>query len=307
MSTERRRLVGIKRNLVRRAQIYEAIRAFFREEGFLEVETPVRLREIAPEGHILPFHCDDWYLSTSPELHMKRLLAAGYDCIFQFSRSFRRQESGRWHNPEFTMLEWYRAGADDMKMMEDTENLVLAVSQQLGYSSIITYQKQSIDLSSPWPKFPIRQIFKSAAGYDPVLDTDPVKFDMALVEKVIPSLPTVRPAIIMDYPASMASLSRLKADEQVAERAEVFIAGLELANAFSELCDPKEQTARFEEERALIKKEQGRDAPMPDKFLAALPEMPASGGIALGVDRLVMLFCDAASIDEVMPFTEETA
>ena len=146
------------------------------------------------------------------------------------------------------------------------------------------------------------------AGWDPTVSHEPQRFDDDLLFKVLPALPQDRPVILADYPATMASLSRRKPDNHnVAERAEVFICGLELANAFTELTDVAEQRRRFEEEIVQIRQTQKREAEMPEQFLRALPDMPPSGGIALGMDRLVMLFCDAASIDEVMPFTTDTA
>ncbi|MBI2851172.1 MAG: EF-P lysine aminoacylase GenX [Chloroflexi bacterium] len=302
LSSERQRLTRIRANLERRALIYEFTRAFFRQQGFLEVETPVRMPEIAPEQHIKPFESEGWFLSTSPELHMKRLLAAGYDKLFQFSHSFRKGERGRWHNPEFTLLEWYHAGASYLDMLADTEKLVTALAGRLGLDSVIHYQGQTIDLSLPWRRLTVREIFRSAAGWDPMSEADPLRFDTDLVNKVVPAF-AGQPTLLLEYPAAMASLSRLKPGEPgVAERGEVFIGGLEIANAFSELRDAREQEKRFREEIEHIQKTQGRKAAMPRKFLEALRYLPECGGIALGVDRLVMLLCDAASIDEVTAF-----
>ena len=141
---EPERLARLKTNLRRRALIYEYIRAFFKEQDFLEVETPIRAPAIAPEQFIVPFQSEDWFLSTSPELHMKRLLAAGYERIFQFSHCFRKGERGRWHNPEFIMLEWYRAGADYNQIILDIEQLVAALAGKLGLRNKIEYQGQVI-------------------------------------------------------------------------------------------------------------------------------------------------------------------
>ena len=131
MPPERERLARIKSNLKSRAQIYDLAREFFRGRGFLEVETPVRVPTIAPEINIVPVESDGWYLITSPELHMKRLLAAGYEQIFQISHCFRKGERGRLHNPEFSLLEWYRAGANCMDMISDTEQLVTSLAEKL--------------------------------------------------------------------------------------------------------------------------------------------------------------------------------
>lgn len=302
---EHRRLICIKPNLQRRALIYRFTRAFFREQGFLEVETPIRLPEIAPERHITPFKSGDWFLVTSPELHMKRLLAAGYDRVFQISRCFRQGERGRQHNPEFTMLEWYRAGADYRQMIQDTEQLVMTLVSKLELNSVIHYRRRRIDLTLPWPRMTVCQAFRQAAGWDPILQPDALRFDIDLTSKVVPSFDSSRPTVLFDYPAAMASLSRLKPDEpEVAERAEVFIGGLELANAYSELRDSREQRERFQEEIAQIRQERGEKLALPQQFLQAVAHLPECGGIALGLDRLVMLFCNVDAIDEVIPFME---
>ncbi len=307
MSHEHQRLIRMKSNLQRRALICEFTRAFFVEQGFLEVETPVRVPNVAPELYIVPFESESWFLSTSPELYMKRLLAAGYDKLFQFSRCFRKGERGRWHNPEFTLLEWYRTGADYIQMLNDTERLVMMLSNRLGFGTIIQYQNQNIDLTSPWHQITVREAFIKEAGWNPIVESDPFRFDNDLVGKIVPSF-TGQPTVLLDYPAAMASLARLKPGEpEVAERGEVFIAGLEIANAYSELRDRREQERRFQKEIELIQEEPRRKAVMPRQFLEALRYLPECGGIALGMDRLVMLLCDANSIDDVMAFTIDLA
>ncbi len=312
---ERRRLSRLKPNLERRAHIYRHVRDFFQEQGFLEIETPVRMPEVAPEQHISPCAAEDWLLSTSPELHMKRLLSAGYEKIFQFGRCFRKGERGRWHNPEFTLLEWYRTGGDYKSMIDDTEQIVSAIAGRLG-DDHLSYQGQEIDLTLPWPRVTVREAFLKSAGWDPTSSlVIPAKagiqgegngvhdFDVDLVTKVVPDFAPGRPTVLIDYPAALGSLARLKpGDPSVAERAEVFIGGLELANAFSELNDRAEQTRRFREEIHQIGQLTGQQRNMPRKFLKSLADLPKCGGIALGVDRLVMLFCDTATIDDVMPF-----
>jgi len=302
------RLARIKPNLERRALINELTRKFFREQGFQEVETPIRIPAVAPELHIVPFNTEDWLLSTSPELHMKRLLAAGYNKLFQISRCFRKGERGRWHNPEFTMLEWYRAGADYMDMVHDTEQLVVTLADRLGLGSTIQYKGHKIDLAPPWPKITVRDAFLHAAGWNPVAAPDPLRFDDDLVGKVIPGFALSQPTVLYDYPALLASLARLKPDNPaVAERTEIFIGGLELANAYSELRDTPEQTRRFQMEIEKIQQERRQKMAMPTRFLQAIAHLPECGGIALGMDRLVMLFCNADSIDEVVAFTMDTA
>lgn len=306
MPAEQERLAKIKTNLKRRAQIYDLVREFFRGRGFLEVETPVRVPVIAPEINIVPIESDGEYLITSPELHMKRLLAAGYEKIFQISRCFRKGERGRLHNPEFSLLEWYSKGAGCMDMMRDTEQMVTMLIHKLDLSSILRYQGQIIDLSLPWPRITVRQAFIKSAGWDPVAGYDAERFDHDMAVLVLPQLEPCRPTILMEYPAAAASLARLKpGDSLVAERAEVFIGGLELANAYSELTDSQEQRKRFELEIAEIEQQQKRKMKMPESFIEAVGYMPECGGIALGMERLVMLLCDAGSIDEVTAFTAE--
>jgi elongation factor P--(R)-beta-lysine ligase len=306
MKDERDRLTNIRKNLEKRALINEYTRDFFREQGFLEVETPVRMPEIAPEQYIIPVQSEGWFLSTSPELHMKRLLAAGYERLFQFSRCFRKGELGQFHNPEFTMLEWYRTGANYLQMLDDTEKLTVRVAEQLGLPEKLKYQGNDIDLRMPWRRVTVKEAFSEASGWDPVSGYDPKRFDIDLVDKVVPSFGG-RATFLLEYPAAAASLSRLKKGSPgVAERGELFIAGLEIANAFSELRNPAEQEKRFKEEIIHIQKEQRRKAGMPLKFIEALHNLPECGGIALGVDRLVMLLCDAASIGKVMAFTDDS-
>jgi lysyl-tRNA synthetase class 2 len=305
---ESARLARIKDNLQRRAVIHDSIREFFRSEGFLEVDTPLLTPTMAPEAYIEPFSVGGWFLSPSPEIHMKRLLASGYGNIFQICHCFRKGERGSLHNPEFTMLEWYRLGADYVRIIQDTERLVLHVAASLGLGSIISYRNKEIDLTPPWPWVTVREAFRRAAGWDPISHPDGERFDADLVDNVIPALPLSRPGVLADYPAAGAAMARLKAaDPLVAERAEVFIGGLELANAYSELTDAAELEQRFQSEIERGRTQGGPETSMPRRFLEASANLPACGGIALGVDRLVMLLCDAASIDEVMAFPRDRA
>jgi len=308
MADEKLRLARLRSNLERRAQLFELTRRFFRQQGYLEVDTPVLAPAVAPELNIIPMESEGWYLAASPELHMKRLLAAGYERIFQISRSFRRGERGRWHNPEFSLLEWYRAGAGYLDMMDDTAGLVRFVAGELGLGDEINYQGQAIDLGLPWPRVTVSSLFLEHAGWDPAAAYDSARFDDDMALKILPALPAGRPLIMLDYPAPAASLARLKkSDARLAERAEVYIGGLELANAYSELTDAAEQRQRFLDEIAAIRAQRGKKMPLPESFLEAVGHMPECGGIALGMDRLTMLFCDAARIDEVIAFSAETA
>jgi lysyl-tRNA synthetase class 2 len=302
---ESRRLYNIKHKLECRARIMDGIRAFFMREIFLEIDTPLRVPAVAPEQFIHPYTSEGWFLSTSPELQMKRLLSAGYERIFQICRCFRRDERGRHHNPEFTMLEWYRAGADYQKIIADTENLVIFLAEKLGFGTDLTYQGKHIDLRLPWPRLSVRQAYIGWAGWDPFTDFDGMRFDDDLVNKIIPHFPANRPIVIMDYPRECAALARLKpGTSNTAERAEVFIAGLEIANAYSELTDPVEQEKRFKSEMAEMLKT-GKPAVWPDKFIKSVKNLPECTGIALGVDRLVMLLTDSAEIDEVIAFPSD--
>jgi len=308
MTAEQERLARLKDNLTRRAQIFELTRRFFQGQDFLEVETPARMPAVAPEANIIPLMSEDWYLITSPELHMKRLLAAGYERIFQICRCFRRAERGRLHNPECSLLEWYRAHADYNDIIKDTEKLMLFLAARILPDGRLSYQGREINLTPPWEHISVRRAYVKYAAWDPVAAYDERRFDEDMALKIMPSLPQDRPVVLKDYPREAASLARLKPGEpDIAERAEVFIGGLELANINSELNDRKEQMWRFTEEAARIEKAQGRRAPLPQSFLEAVGRMPPAGGAALGLDRLVMLLIDAASIDEVLAFTVDTA
>ncbi|WP_411814570.1 EF-P lysine aminoacylase EpmA [Dehalococcoides mccartyi] len=307
-SDERQRLKRLKDNLKRRMQILGLIRSFFNEQGFLEVETPVFIPSVAPERYIKPIECQNGYLSTSPELYMKRMLAAGYTTIYQISRCFRAEEKGRHHNPEFSMLEWYRVGTDYLQMITDTENLFYYIAMKLFGKPVVSYLGHNIDLTPPWERKTVHDAFRDIAGWNPIIMDDEKRFDEDIVLKIIPSFPSSRPIVLMDYPAKMASLARLnKTNPQVAERAEFFISGLEMANAYSELTDHLEQANRFAEEKWLIESEQNRRVVSPDKFLEAVKHLPVCAGNALGIDRLVMFFCNTDQIQDVMPFTADTA
>jgi elongation factor P--(R)-beta-lysine ligase len=302
---ESSRLAQIKSKLASRASIINGMRAFFTRQGFIEVETPLRVPAVAPEQFIHPYLSEGWFLSTSPELQMKRLLAAGYEKIFQTCHCFRKDERGRHHNPEFTMLEWYRAGTDYLGIIDDTEQLVLDLAAHSGSCGALSYQGKKIDLTPPWPQITVREAYLRWAGWDPTADFDGQRFDDDMVNKIIPSFAVDRPTVILDYPVECAALARLKSDAaRVSERAEIFIGGLEIGNLYSELNDPVEQEKRFRQEMESMQKA-GLPCVWPEKFIQAVKKMPDCGGIAVGVDRLVMLLCDAASIDEVVAFPSD--
>ncbi len=193
MDDERQRLLHLESNLKKRALIYNLIRQFFADRGFLEVETPVHVPVIAPEPYIIPFESDGWFLSTSPELYMKRMLAAGYKKLFQFSRCFRKGEQGRLHNPEFTMLEWYCTESDYLVIIQQVEDLIAYLVKYTGFKKI-TCRKLDFDISTPWSRITVRDAYIKYAGWNPVATPAPLSFDIDMVERVIPPfLKTIRP------------------------------------------------------------------------------------------------------------------
>lgn len=293
-------------NLLLRASIISSIRSFFVSQGFLEVDTPQRIPANAPEEYIEPFASRDWYLQTSPEMCMKRLLCRGHERIFQICHCWRSDERGGRHLPEFTMLEWYRSNSDYDELMRDCENLLRWVSAACGLSQGICYQGQRLDPCCDAQRLTVKEAFTRYASKDMFSAVADGSFDEIMVTRIEPSLPHHKPVILMNYPAEMAALARLNAaDTSVAERFELYLGGLELANGFSELNDPQEQRQRFE--LSNHKRQQAGLAPfpLPEPFLQELARMPPSAGIALGVDRLVMLFADAEKIDNVIAFTPE--
>jgi len=300
------RLATKKPFLLLRSRIISAVREFFFEKGYLEIETPILIPAPAPELHIDAIQAAGLFLHTSPELCMKRLLAAGYEKIFQICRCFREGERGSRHIPEFTLLEWYRAGAGYETLMDDCEEMLLHLSSTLGLGQTVLYQGKGIDLTPPWPRLKVKDAFRQYAGADLKDVLASGLFDEIMVTRVEPRLGFSKPTFLCDYPSSLAALARTKEKEpESAERFELYIAGVELANAFSELTDVQEQRRRFEAEREARRRLGKKIYPMPDRFLEALPSMPESAGIALGLDRLVMLFCDRKDIDSVVAFTPE--
>jgi elongation factor P--(R)-beta-lysine ligase len=288
--------------LMERGAIFNRVRSFFNEKGYLEVETPFRIPAPAPEAQIDAIPCDGWFLQTSPELCMKRMLAAGYQRIFQICRCWREGERGSRHLSEFTMLEWYRAGADYLDLMKETEELIRAAAA----AESIVYRGKRIELALPWQRITVAEAFRLYADCSVTEALERDLFDEIMVERIEPRLGAGRPTFIYDYPACCGALARLKAsDRSVAERFELYIGGLEIANAFSELVDAEEQRSRFAAESAQREASGKRVYPVAEKFLDALPQMPPSAGIALGLDRLVMVLLDKESIDEVVAFTTE--
>ncbi len=291
-----------RQRLEQRARIVQTIRAFFVARGYLEVETPHLLPGNAPELHIDPVAAAGGFLHTSPELCMKRLLAAGYRQIFQLSHCWRSGERGARHLPEYTMLEWYRQGCDYHALMKECEGLLAALVP----SGTLAWQGQAIDLTPPWERLTVREAFARYAAVDLDAALAEGSFDEVIALQIEPHLGRQRPTFLIEYPAACAALARTKpGDPTVAERFELYVAGMELANAFSELTDPDEQRRRFVAEEAGRRAAGKPPYPLPEKFLAELAGLDSAAGIALGVDRLAMLLTGAARIDEVVAFTPE--
>ena len=309
---ENARLQGLRPALAWRSRALHALRQWFQNAGFIEVDTPVRIPTPALELHIDAEPAGAGFLRTSPELHMKRLLAAGYPRLFQIGPCFRKGELGARHNPEYTMLEWYRSQADYLDMLRDTEELIshVAAATSRPPPSTVHCSLTAVHCSPlpppPWPRLTIEELFLRHAGWNPVEAYDAGRFEHDLVASIEPALPRDTPVFVMDYPSAAAALSRRKPGRaEVAERFELYIAGLEIANAFSELTDPVEQRQRFEE-CARERRAAGHAVyPLDEAFLSALAAgMPPAGGIALGVDRLVMALTGKRSLDDVIPFRE---
>ena len=340
--------------LLLREQVIQAIRQFFAKENFHEVETPLLVKSPGTEPYLEVFETklideqnqqQPAYLLTSPEYAMKKLLAGGLTKIYQICKSFRNRESlGGTHNPEFTILEWYRSDADYLDIMNDLANLILFIShhlqayyqQQTGQfaqeimerlqDSTLSYQGKSYDLSVPYQRLSVTEAFERFVGVraEQLLTVEGLRqaakkqhyplngqeswdelFYELFLNEIEPELAKLsRPMIIYDYPLSQAALSKPKADQpQFAERFELYLAGLELGNAFSELTDAQEQESRLKKE-LVLRQQLGKTAYQLDQdFIAALQSgMPETGGIAVGVDRLVMLFADASDIDQTLFF-----
>ena len=319
--------------LVRRADMLKSVRAFFDRNGYVEVETPALQVSPGMEPHLSPFrttlgdvHGDrrDMYLHTSPEFAMKKLLAAGMQRIYQVARVFRDGERSAKHHPEFTMLEWYRTGADWRALADETAEFVRAVCGQLARRG-----DHACNLNAPWEFLSVAETVERATGIDLLAtapdpltpEADALRFEADRVgvrtdhddtwediffriflERVEPGLGIDVPTVLHSYPASMAALARISPDDaRVSDRFEIFVCGLELANGYGELTDAGEQRARF---AAMTDRRTaaGRDpVPVDEDFLAALEQgIPDCAGIALGFDRLVMLATGADRIEDVL-------
>jgi elongation factor P--(R)-beta-lysine ligase len=333
--------------LVTRSRILSALRRFFEAEGFVEVEPAILQASpgnethlhgfatefVAPEGTTAPA-----FLHTSPEFAMKKLLAAGETRIFSFSRVFRNRERGALHQPEFTMLEWYRVGDLYERLMEDCA-AILGVAAEVAGADAFAFRGRRCDPAADPQRLTVRDAFLAHADLDlfaslqpdgrgenrdifarevaarglRVADDDDWSdlFSRVLSEKIEPALGIGRPTILSEYPLSEAALARPHPREpRVAERFELYACGVELANAFAELTDPAEQRRRFEADMEKQRQIYGQSYPLDEDFLAALAAMPPASGAALGFDRLVMLSCGAEKIEDVQwtpvfnPFVE---
>ena len=306
-----------------RAKIVTAVRAFFDGQGFAEVETPIRIAAPAPEPHIdcpvvpSPTGGPPTYLRASPELQMKKLLAAGMDRIYQIGPCFREGECGSRHNPEFTMIEWYRRDADYLAILSDLERLFYTLSslfsgdrpfesrEFLGDRPFESresigdrpFESREFLGDRPFKRVTVREAYRRWAGWDPWTEWDQDRFDLDMATKIEPALKSEGAVFLMDYPPQAASLARLRG--AVAERWEFYVDGLELANCFTELCDPAEQRQRFEAARRERRQLGESDYPIDEAFLSTLGSIGSAAGVALGVDRLVMTLLGAPSIDAV--------
>jgi len=324
--------------LEQRGRILGAIRDFFAERGYVEVETPALQVSPGLEPHLRAFattlhgprggRVAERYLHTSPEFAMKKLLVAGLPRIWQLAHVFRDGERSATHHPEFAMLEWYRAGASYRDLMDECEALVRACQEAAGAEALV-WHGGTADARLPWRRLSVAAAFSELCGIDLLATApDPLAPDVEhlaaaardigvaphagddwealffriFLERIEPVLGLGAPTILYDYPLSMAALARRSpGDPRLAERFEVYVCGLELANAFGELTDAAEQRARFARDQARKQALYGETYPIDEDFLAALEHgLPECAGAALGFDRLVMLATGAEDIEDVL-------
>lgn len=310
--------------LLKRAAIMTQIRRFFTERGVLEVETPCMSQATVTDVHMVAFETRlvapgygqglALWLMTSPEYHMKRLLAAGSGPIYQLCRNFRNEEKGRYHNPEFTMLEWYRPCYDMYRLMNEVDDLLQQVleceaAETLSYQQVFLRYLDIDPLSAD--KEQLREV---AAKLDlsNIADTEEDRdtlLQLLFVTGVEPQIGKERPAFVYHFPATQAALAQISTeDHRVAERFEVYYKGIELANGFHELTDAREQRQRFDQDNRKRAARGLPQMPVDTNLLAALEAgLPDCSGVALGVDRLIMLALGAESLEEVMAFTVDRA
>lgn len=308
-----------RRRLLGRAQLYAMIRAFFAQRGVLEVETPILSAAGNTDPNIESFnapfygHVDagsrDRWLRTSPEYPLKRLLADGVGDCYELGRVFRNGEAGERHNPEFTMLEWYRVGWHHRQLMEETIALVEAALAMVGRRVEVLiegYRQLFLDELGLDPLHAdIMELRKPLASYDiePSGLTRDDWLDLLITHKLQPAFPRDRITVIHDYPASQSALARLRPGEPpLAERFELYLGPYELANGYHELNDAVEQRARFERDNARRRERGLREMPIDEQLLAVLGRMPDCAGVALGIERLLMCMAGTDKIADVLAF-----
>jgi lysyl-tRNA synthetase class 2 len=320
----------VKQIFETRSRIITAIRQFLNQRGFIEVETPV-LQPSAGGALARPFithhHSldQDFYLRIALELHLKRLIIGGLDKVYELGRAFRNEGISTRHNPEFTMLECYEAYADYNDVMSMLEAMVSEVARQVSGTDKVEFAGNTIDLKPPWPRLNLRDAVREYSGIDFVeypeadllrdkmqklgLEVDPQKSWGRLVDELISTFvepKLIQPTFLLDYPVSMSPLAKTKPGySRVVERFEAFASGMEIANAFTELNDPEEQRRRFEEQMKERRGENEETWAIDEDFLLALEYgMPPTGGLGMGIDRLVMLLTNQQSIREVILFPQ---
>ena len=301
-STSFERLRSAAANLTARAKIAALLRAAFDAAHFIEVETPVGILAPAAEEYIeAPRVEDGFFLRTSPELQMKRLLAAGMERIYQLGPCFRRGENGRRHRQEFTMLEFYQTGADYLQLLDFTQSFLLSICRGLHGESSFRFNGQTISLEK-LEVIPVREAFTRFAGRsaDKCAEEEGL-FELVLVDQVEPKLPKDRPCVLIDYPVRFGAFARPKEDDpSLVERWEIYLGGIELANTYGELIDPQIQRERFERFAETRRQQHLAEYPEPTAFLEAIDHgFPPCAGSALGFDRLVMLLTDHPDIADI--------
>ncbi len=285
-----------------RARILNCLRSALDSRNYLEVETPLRVRSPGTDPNLEAFSSEGFYLITSPEFHMKRLLARGFSRIYQIGHAFRRDELTKLHNPEFCLLEFYAAGLSLEGMMSELEAIIKETCRKMQVERV-HFEQSECALMDSWNRLSVEQAFQQYAGWSPIVKFDEDRFYFDLVDKVDRHLGVGAPTLLYDYPGPLAMLAKKSPENSlIARRFELYVAGVEIANAFEELTDPAEQRQRFEmdlERRRTLGKPL---YPLDEVFLDALADMPAASGIAVGVDRLVMLLCGADDVAEVLAF-----
>ena len=287
------------RKVSQRSELLRALRNFFYDHGFLEVETPVMIAAPAPEENIESITAERGFLRTSPELAMKVVLSQGVERMFQIGSAFRHNEFGRKHREEFTILEYYARSWDFMQLADFTCRMISSAVTKVCGTSRITWQGREFD-SSQVEYISVEEAYSRYAGVD-CFSLDAATFDEYMVLKIEPELGNGKLTVLHNYPVEYAALSRRSnSDPRTAERWEIYACGIELGNAFGELTDPVEQKRRFAAANAIRKENGMRSYPVPEEFYRALEAgIPESSGCAVGVDRLAMLVCDTSDIADV--------